>query len=1200
MCGLAGQVSLHPDTDCADPLASMFDALRCRGPDAHGRWHGATGAIGHSRLIVRDPLRGHQPHLTTITGREHVIVFGGEIYNSTALHKELTEGGDHLAEASEVGVIARAYGRWGEAFCEHLVGMFAVAIWCPGERRLTLARDRLGIKPLYFARVDRLALFASEPKSILAHPSCRRRVSTEGLNELLAFNLGLPGCGWDDVEEVPPGGLVVLDPACTQRRRYWQLCPTPSSSTDEATELRDLWSTVVQDHLTSDVPIGVLLSGGLDSTSIAATVAHGGATSRLVRTFSMSLEGNEFVADFERERPDDEYAVLAARLLETDHVVVELSADDIDQPHRRAAVVGAYDMPPGSGDRDRTMAALFAEIKRDRSVVLSGEGADELFDGYSWCHDERHLSSSLLPWVSACQGKYGVAPEMLVPAVWAKLDFDDYLHERCHAARRRLPALPARREEHRRAVESRYHHLTELLPVLLARKDRLSMLSGLEVRVPYCDHRLVELISGRAPDPVHRAGDGSGSSGMRWPASCPIPSGCDRRARTRQRTAERTNGRWRSSVASWPTAVPRRSSSCCPRAGSSTPPLRSMQGTPPTRSAWNGHSTAPPGSSGTARSSTSEPSEPWMTPMQITPPDPPLVSIVIPVHNRPDLVVDAVQSCLSQSYERVEVIAVDDGSTDSTGAVLDRFAPDVRVMHVAHGGVSTARNRGLAVARGELVQFLDSDDVLLPSSISDRVALFALFPHAGVVYGRALVPHTTSELPSEVDRTESARSLSQIGRISPDTLWGSDFGIPMSTTSPVLYRRAVVRDAGGFDPALSVHENLELHFRLYLAGVSFVSYSGITGIYRTGRTRSRLSDAERWDHPDLFPRSRRWSRTSSRHGCRRTRSRTSSAGRSPRRRRCASNGRRSSWPGATRRSRRASGPLSRAAHVRDRRRAARRRAGDRRPAHRTLALVEPRPPPLEVLDPAVEQAEVSVRPGTHVEPVRPADPARRPQCVPPAADQRSVEDELEEAVDGVQERHLEGNAGHDRSRSARDGDPLPADEDGGREGAVSLDVDRERQVALDHHAPCGQPVETGTDEDEVAAIAAELTRRGDVDAVDRLRERRPVRRRRSIGQHPVAVVPTPRQISAPGVAIAVAQHKAERGEIAHQRHQAYTARCVSRGRSVALHHPAPRSGRRVGPAWRRPRWHGSIRRARRAPGPSRSRRRAATLVPPPR
>jgi glycosyltransferase involved in cell wall biosynthesis len=223
---------------------------------------------------------------------------------------------------------------------------------------------------------------------------------------------------------------------------------------------------------------------------------------------------------------------------------------------------------------------------------------------------------------------------------------------------------------------------------------------------------------------------------------------------------------------------------------------------------------------------------------------------VIPVFNRPEEVADAIESCLAQSYAPLEVIVVDDGSTDRTGEVLQRFAAHLQVITTANAGVSAARNLGLSRASGDFVQFLDSDDVLLPDSIAERVEMFALFPHVGVVYGRALVPYR-EELPSSLDLPKDGRALSRLGTISPDTLWGGDYGIPLTNPVPVLYRRAVVGAAGGFDPSLRVHENLELHFRLYLAGVPFLSYNGIAGVYRAGRTRDRLSNAERWDHPDL-------------------------------------------------------------------------------------------------------------------------------------------------------------------------------------------------------------------------------------------------------------------------------------------------------------------------------------------------------------
>lgn len=228
-----------------------------------------------------------------------------------------------------------------------------------------------------------------------------------------------------------------------------------------------------------------------------------------------------------------------------------------------------------------------------------------------------------------------------------------------------------------------------------------------------------------------------------------------------------------------------------------------------------------------------------------------LVSIVIPVHNRPRLVVETIESCLDQTFEPIEIIVVDDGSTDETPSVVQRYRAHANVVTTPNAGLSAARNRGLARASGDYVQFLDSDDVLVPGSIEERVQLFGLFPWADVVHGRALVPHSP-QLPDRTRLPRAARDVSRFGRVSPDTLWGSELGIPFTNIVPVLYRTAVVTAAGGFDESLRVHENLELHFRLYLSGATFLTYNGIAGMYRPGRERVRLSDDERWDHPDLF------------------------------------------------------------------------------------------------------------------------------------------------------------------------------------------------------------------------------------------------------------------------------------------------------------------------------------------------------------
>lgn len=505
MCGIAGVIDFDGSSQ-EDALDEVFDALACRGPDASARWSDRWATMGHSRLAIRDLDAGHQPHVARIDGREYVVVFGGEIYNSHAVERELRAAGQVLAESSEACVIAHAFAAWGSAFCDRLVGMFSIAVWDTAARTLTLARDRLGIKPLHFARFGTTAVFGSEPKSVLAHPLACRRVTVEGFAELVAFNVGLPGGPWHDVDEVPPGHHVVIGPDRLTRRRYWQLEPG-SHPPAAPVELRDLLVQVVGEHTISDVALSVMLSGGLDSTTLAAILTDMSGPG--LPTYSVRLSDSSFLQDFEREEPDDAHVDVAAELLGTNHVVVDLAAAEIDDLDLRRFTVRAYDMPSGSGDRDRTMAALFGAVRRSHRVALSGEGADELFDGYSWTHDDRHLTADLLPWMAACERKYALTSAMFAPGVWDRANVDAYIRQRCRSARREVPSfadLPRTPGQARR-FRSRHLHLTHMLPVLLARKDRLSMAHGLEVRVPYCDHRLVELCLALPPVEFHRAGD---------------------------------------------------------------------------------------------------------------------------------------------------------------------------------------------------------------------------------------------------------------------------------------------------------------------------------------------------------------------------------------------------------------------------------------------------------------------------------------------------------------------------------------------------------------------------------------------------------------------------------------------------------------------------------------------------------------------
>ncbi|MFB0615015.1 asparagine synthase (glutamine-hydrolyzing) [Streptomyces sp. AGS-58] len=496
MCGITGWVSFHSDARTqALVIEAMTATLAPRGPDAQGVWLGERAAIGHRRLAVIDLEGGVQPMTDRPDQPDLVLTYSGEVYNHRELRTELRGRGHVFRTRSDTEVVLRAYAEWGEAVAEHLEGMFAFAVWDERAQRLLLVRDRLGVKPLFWATVDGGLAFASEPKALFAHPEIRPRVDADGLREAysLLFNTG--PTVWSGIREVEPGGVLVLDGAGIRERRYWQLEATDhTDDQDTAIErIRALVGGAARSQLEADVPLCSLLSGGIDSTVLTALLAdelrlREGPDAR-IRSYAVdySDQTERFTGDVLRTGYDTPYATEAGAFIGTDHSTVVLDLHALLDPEHRRAVVVARDSPIGVGDMDTSLYLLFGEIRKHSTVALSGEAADEVFGGYPWFHNPKALAAETFPWLLVT-GDEAAMP--LNPELGLRIpEFRDDVYRAALAA---VPHTDGESPAEHRQREMQHLSLTRWLRQLLHRKDRLSMAQGLEVRVPYCDHRLVE------------------------------------------------------------------------------------------------------------------------------------------------------------------------------------------------------------------------------------------------------------------------------------------------------------------------------------------------------------------------------------------------------------------------------------------------------------------------------------------------------------------------------------------------------------------------------------------------------------------------------------------------------------------------------------------------------------------------------------
>ncbi|MFF3436821.1 asparagine synthase (glutamine-hydrolyzing) [Streptosporangium sp. NPDC002721] len=504
MCGICGWVDFERDLRQSRAEAqAMTDTMACRGPDDEGLWIAPHAAMGHRRLAVIDLQGGRQPMIADEDGQPlAVLTYSGEIYNFVELRAELTAHGHRFRTQSDTEVLLRAYLEWGEDLAERLNGMFAFAIWDTRREELLLVRDRMGIKPLYYYPLPDGVLFGSEPKAILANPLIRTpTVDADGLRELIAFVKTPERAVYQGMYEVRPGHTVRVTREFLCRRPYWHLesHDHPDDLATTVGTVRELLDDIVTRQLISDVPLCTLLSGGLDSSTVTALAALGleGQGAGRIRSFSVDFTGysENFKPDEMRDTPDTPYVHDVVRHIGSDHTDIVLDSADLMDPAVRAAVLRARDLPIGIGDMDTSLYLLFRAIRGHSTVALSGESADEVFGGYRWFFDPEAVSADTFPWlVSPGFGRFAGVGALLDEDLTHKLDIPGYRADSYRQALDEVPRLPGEEGLERRMREISYLHLTRFVQILLDRKDRMSMAVGLEVRVPFCDHRLVEYV----------------------------------------------------------------------------------------------------------------------------------------------------------------------------------------------------------------------------------------------------------------------------------------------------------------------------------------------------------------------------------------------------------------------------------------------------------------------------------------------------------------------------------------------------------------------------------------------------------------------------------------------------------------------------------------------------------------------------------
>lgn len=495
MCGIAGWVDWTRNLSDQKPvLKKMTDSITHRGPDADGFWFSEQAAFGHRRLIVIDPEGGRQPMLYEQDGHTLALTYNGELYNYRELRAELQDKGHIFQTASDTEVLLHAYLEWQEDCVTHFNGIFAFGIWDGRRKQLMLGRDHLGVKPLFYVQQGNAIIFGSEIKVLLSHPLVEAEVDTEGLAEVFALGpMRTPGNGvFKNINEVRAGHFMTVNAEEVKTEQYWKLKSKKHTDDVETTvkTIRSLLEDTVKRQLISDRPLVTMLSGGLDSSGLTAMAGEDyKGQGKTLHTYSIDFVNDEkdFEQDFLRRDRDEPWVQRVSEYVGTEHHSYVLGADQLVE--NLLVPMRARDLP-GVGELETSLYLLFKEMKKDATVALSGESADEVFSGYPWFHQEEFLNADVFPWNINLR----FFSSILSDEFKAKIQPEHYQKARFNDALEEVPFLDGESELVAKQRQMSYMFITRFLPFMLDRKDRSSMMTGFEVRVPFCDYRLVEYL----------------------------------------------------------------------------------------------------------------------------------------------------------------------------------------------------------------------------------------------------------------------------------------------------------------------------------------------------------------------------------------------------------------------------------------------------------------------------------------------------------------------------------------------------------------------------------------------------------------------------------------------------------------------------------------------------------------------------------
>ena len=496
MCGFVGFANFKEDVSKnKNILEKMNQTLVKRGPDEEGYYIDKHIGLAHKRLIVVDPEGGKQPRLEKFSFGTYAIVYNGQIYNTKELKKVLIDNDFSITTHSDTEILLKSYIHYGKDVVNHLNGVFAFVIWDTNKNELFLARDHFGIKPFYYTFVKDTLVFSSEIKGLLAYPGVQKIIDEQGISEL--FGIGpahTPGTTvFKDIYEVKPAHMGVFNNSGLHLERYWKL--ESKEHTDNLSQTCEHLKFLLQDSITrqliSDKPLCTFLSGGLDSSIISKFVSDYYKKEGLppLDTYSIDYVDNDknFVKSDFQPNSDGFYIDLMNKHLYNNHHKIVIDTPELADSLEDAMI--ARDMP-GMADIDSSLLLFCKNVKKDMTVALTGECADEIFGGYPWFFRKDALESNTFPWSISIKERQ----DILNPAIGAKVNLKDYIDYRYNESLSEVEILDSDSEETAEKRKISYLTLNWFMQTLLDRSDRMAMYNGFEIRVPFCDYRLAQYV----------------------------------------------------------------------------------------------------------------------------------------------------------------------------------------------------------------------------------------------------------------------------------------------------------------------------------------------------------------------------------------------------------------------------------------------------------------------------------------------------------------------------------------------------------------------------------------------------------------------------------------------------------------------------------------------------------------------------------